>query len=260
MEWVRSSDGTRIAFWREGRGPPLVLVHGTTADHTRWMPVLPGYTRDFTVLAMDRRGRGQSGDAPAYALEREFEDVAAVLRAAGPEASLIGHSFGAICALEAALRVPGLRRLILYEPPCEIEGYKLYPPGSRERFEKMLDAGDNEGTLTAFMRDVAGVSDAAIATMRAEPSWAGRITAAHTIVREMADENYSPDPARLAGLHVPTLLLAGSESPPVLAAATQLLAALLPEARIAVMQGQGHVAISTAPDVFLSETRAFLLG
>src|SRR5438270_592473 len=91
-----------IATTRTGHGPPLVLVHGTTADHTRWAPLLPVLDELFTVHAVDRRGRGASGDDPDHAIEREFEDVAAVVDAIAEPVHLLGHSYGAICALEAA--------------------------------------------------------------------------------------------------------------------------------------------------------------
>src|SRR3712207_8086243 len=103
QETVTSVDGTSIAYWRSGEGPPLVLVHGTAADHSRWAPVLPAFEQRFTVYAIDRRGRGGSGDSGDYAIEREFEDVAEVVDSLGESVNLLGHSYGALCALEAAL-------------------------------------------------------------------------------------------------------------------------------------------------------------
>jgi pimeloyl-ACP methyl ester carboxylesterase len=93
MEIVRSRDNTPIAYERSGQGPPLVLVHGSTADHTRWAPLLPELGRHFTVYAIDRRGYGQSGDSEPYSIEREFED------AAGQQANLLGHSYGSSAVL-----------------------------------------------------------------------------------------------------------------------------------------------------------------
>ena len=126
LRHVASLDGTRIAVHRSGEGPPLVLVHGAAADHSRWRPVLPALERRFTVLAVDRRGRGGSGDAAAYALEREVEDVVAVVEAAGEPVALLGHSHGAVCALEAARLTGGVRALVLYEPPL---GFVRWPAG-----------------------------------------------------------------------------------------------------------------------------------
>lgn len=115
MEHVRSLDGTLIAFERSGAGPPLVLVHGILGSSRRW-PVLPDLEQHFTITAIERHGRGESGDTEPYAIAREFEDVAAVVTAIGGEVSLLGHSFGGLCVLEAALLTPHVRRLVVYEP------------------------------------------------------------------------------------------------------------------------------------------------
>ena len=108
MEYVTSKDGTQIAYERRGEGPPLVLVHGAAADHTRWKSLLPALENFFTVYAVDRRGRGQSGDVGAYAIEREYEDVVAVVDSLPVPVNLLGHSFGAICSLEASLRTSNM--------------------------------------------------------------------------------------------------------------------------------------------------------
>jgi pimeloyl-ACP methyl ester carboxylesterase len=107
--YVRSMDGTQLAVWRSGSGPPLVAVHGTTADHTRWASVAARLGERFTLHAMDRRGRGRSGDVAPYSIQREAEDVAAVVRSAGERVVLLGHSYGGLCCLEAALQLSGLR-------------------------------------------------------------------------------------------------------------------------------------------------------
>lgn len=150
MQTVTSKDGTHIAFWCSGSGPPLVLVHGTSASHTRWAPVLGLLEQHFSVCAIDRRGRGESGDANAYAIEREFEDVAAVVDALGESVHLLGHSYGAICALEAALLTQNIRTLILYEPPIPVEDVPIYPECIIERLQMLLDAGDREGVVSTF--------------------------------------------------------------------------------------------------------------
>src|SRR3712207_1323335 len=125
QETVTSKDGTPIAYRRSGEGPPLVLVHGTAADHSRWRPVLPAFEQSFTVYAIDRRGRGGSGDSDDYAIEREFEDVAAVVDSFGEPANLLAHSYGALCALEAALLTTNVRKLVLYDPGIELAGEEI---------------------------------------------------------------------------------------------------------------------------------------
>ena len=140
-EKVASRDGMPIAAWRSGEGPPLVLVHGAAADHSRWAPVLPALEERFTVLAIDRRGRGQSGDAVDYAIEREYEDLAAVVEWAGEGVNVLGHSYGGICALEAALLTNRIGRLVLYEPPM---GFLESPPHVVQRLEELLEAGKRD--------------------------------------------------------------------------------------------------------------------
>ena len=116
---VHSKDGTAIGYLRLGEGPPLVMVHGSLAVAEAWSAVANLLADSFTCYLMDRRGRGRSGDAPEYSIEREYQDIAAVLRAAGAKPHLIGHSYGAVCALGAALETP-IDKLILYEPPAGV--------------------------------------------------------------------------------------------------------------------------------------------
>jgi pimeloyl-ACP methyl ester carboxylesterase len=213
----------------------------------------------FTVYAIDRRGRGGSGDSAAYSLEREYDDIAAVVASIKEPVNLLGHSYGALICLEAALRVPNLNRLVLYEPAIPV-GMPIYPPGARARIQALLDAGDREGVLLAFYRDVVEIPEDQIAVLRKDPSWAARVAAAHTIPREFADEGYIFEPSRFKRLDAPTLLLQGENSPDYLKAATEAVHAALPSSRIVVMPGQQHIAISTAPELFARLVTEFLLS
>jgi pimeloyl-ACP methyl ester carboxylesterase len=147
MEKVISKDGTPIAYQRSGKGAPLVLIHGTGASSERWKPILPALEKHFSVYAVDRRGRGASGDAHTYAIQREFEDVAAVVDSIGDGVHLLGHSFGAICSLETTLLTSRLHKVILYEPPIPVEGVPTYPEGIIDQLQAFLDAGDRERAL-----------------------------------------------------------------------------------------------------------------
>src|SRR5918997_2923495 len=171
QETVPSADGTPIACWRSGEGPPLVLVHGTAADHGRWSPVLPAFEGRFAVCAVDRRGRGGSGDSEGYAIEREFEDVAAVVDSLGEPAVLLGHSYGALVALEAALLTGNVRKLVLYDPGIEVEGEVVSPPEVIGRLEAHLGAGDRDGVVATTMREIAGLPPETVEHMRSQPAW-----------------------------------------------------------------------------------------
>jgi pimeloyl-ACP methyl ester carboxylesterase len=260
VERAISRDGTTIGFRRSGNGPGLVLLHGTSADASRWDPLLPQLESVATVYAVDRRGRGASGDGPAYSLEAEAHDVVAVIDAVGGQAvggkvDVLGHSYGALCAVEAARLTTGIRRLVLYEPAV----MDLAPPGFTDRLEELTAVGRREEVVTMLLRDLAGLTAEQLAQVRALPSWAGRVAAAHTVAREQrVEEGYRLDPARFADVHVPTLMLTGTESPPELQESTSMLASALPDVRVRRLAGQGHAAMQTAPDLFLREVLGFL--
>ncbi|MEZ4503217.1 MAG: alpha/beta hydrolase [Dehalococcoidia bacterium] len=248
IDAVISRDGTRIGFVRSGSGPPLVLVHGTTADHVRWGPILPALEEHFTVYAVDRRGRGLSEDAPDYALQREAEDIARVVDSISEPADVFGHSYGALASLEAAPLSRNLRRLVLYEPPIPTP-LLPDPTDLSTRLEELLAAGKDEDALVRFLHEGAGIPDEQVEAMRAAPVWPARVDAAHTIPREYGMTGYEFSPERFASLDVPVLFLLGGDSPAFYTAATELACSALPNARIEVMPGQQHVAITIAPDL-----------
>jgi pimeloyl-ACP methyl ester carboxylesterase len=261
QETIISKDGTPITYWGSGEGPPLMLVHGAAADHSRWTPILPAFEQHFTVYTIDRRGRGGSGDSDDYAVEREFEDVAAVVDSVGEPAILLGHSHGALCALEAALLTRNVRKLVLYEPPISVTGEGIYPPEAVEQLEALLEAGDRDGVVATMIREVAGASPEVVKYMRTQPAWQARVSAAHTIPRELrVYEAYRFDPERFENLGVPTLLLVGGNSPATFEEAAKAVDGALPNSHIAVLPGQGHVAMDTATDLFTSEVLRFVEG
>jgi pimeloyl-ACP methyl ester carboxylesterase len=259
MDTVTSADGTSIAYWRSGTGPPLVLVHGATADHsTTWRLVQPQLERHFTIYAMDRRGRGGSGDSPAYGLQREAEDVAAVIAAAGGDVSVLGHSYGALCALEATRLSGNLRQLILYEG-VPLRGADNYRPELIERFDALLAAGDMEHLLEAMYRDLVEMPPHEIAMLRAQAeAWAARLRNVSTMPRELKGEyGYTFDADRFRTMKTRTLLLVGGDSPARELASANGVAEALPDARVAVLPGQQHIAMYTAPEAFVGEVLRF---
>lgn len=259
MQKIRSQDGTPIAYQQTGAGEPLVLVHGMGGSYLRWAPVLPALEQQFTVYAVDRRGRGESVDTTDYAIEREFQDVATLVNSIGEGVNLLGHSFGGICALEAALLIPHLRSLILYEPPLPVPGVPIYPEGVIDRLEALLAAGDRVGVVTSFMREVVRMPAHELERFQASPAFPSRVAAAHTLPREMrAHEQYRFEPERFKSLNVPALLLVGGDSPQFFKAAIEALHATLPNNRIVLLPGQQHIAMDTATELFVQEVQAFL--
>jgi pimeloyl-ACP methyl ester carboxylesterase len=254
---LASRDGTPIAYERSGKGPPLVLVHGTGTDHTYWALLAPRFAQHFTVYAVDRRGRGASGDAVPYAIQREFGDVAALVDSIPGEVGLLGHSYGALLSLEAALLTTHIHKLALYEPPMYATVDVSYPPGILERFCAYVDAGKAEDALV-MLYEVGETPAEELRLMRDHPDWPARVRAAATIPREVLSvRRYSFDPGRFKDLATPTLLLVGGESMPIYKAAIDAVHASLPQSRVTVLPEQGHEAVITAPDLFLRQALAY---
>lgn len=255
---VRSKDGTPIEALVTGEGPPLVLVHGTSSDATRWPEVLPSLGERFTVYAMFRRGRGGSvdGDAP-YAIEREAEDIAALIDGIGAPVFLLGHSYGGLCSLEALLLTDRVLRVIFYEPPVPT-GTPAYPPGIAERVEELVSSGDREGAVMFFYREVFQVSERRLTLMRTFPAWQGRIAAAHTLAREVrATDRWEWKAERFAHLDVPARLFVGGSSHPFVREMTDRLASGLRGSEVVVLEGQQHTAMDTAPGLFVQNVFDF---
>lgn len=210
-----------------------------------------------TCYVMDRWGRGGSDDHADYSLEREVEDIEAVLEAAGPEAYLLGHSSGAIYTLEVARRSP-LAGLVLYEPP--LHGFhgrfveEVWP-----RIRAAAEEGRFEEVVSTFLADEAGLPDDVLASLRETPLWQHRVALAPHSVREWAELiRLRPTVDRYRDVSVPTLLLAGTETEGHPSFATRDLQELLPDVRTALLEGQGHTANLMAPDLVARELLAFL--
>jgi pimeloyl-ACP methyl ester carboxylesterase len=260
MEQITSKDGTVIGFRRSGAGKPLLLVHGATADHSRWSPISSRFEQHFTVYAMDRRGRGGSSDAPEYDLMREAEDVAAVVEAIGEPTFVLGHSSGAIFSLEATLLADKVNRLILYEPPIPT-GPPQYPPDAPDRMQGLIDSGELEAALELFFREVVKMPEQELAAYRQLPVWQVRIQLAPTIPRELtAIDHYTFDAEKFRNLQTPTLLLIGGDSPRFARQAVELVDSALADSQVVILPGQQHIAMDTDPELFLREALHFLLA
>jgi pimeloyl-ACP methyl ester carboxylesterase len=273
---VVAPDGVPIAVFESGlRGDaaahvrPIVLVHGATADHTTWRTSGPLLGARHPVHAIDRRGRGASGDGPPsepYGIEREFDDLAAVAdalaAATGDPVDLVGHSYGGRIALGAALRTGSIRRVVSYEgaPPAEIgPGYQDPEARTLGRIEALLAAGERDAALATFMREIVGMPEADLAAFRADPIWPRRAAAMGTTLRELRSEtSQAGSLASLGAVRQPVLQILGGASSPPFGAATKALDARLRDGRIVTIDGARHAAHHSHPAAFVAAVEAFL--
>jgi pimeloyl-ACP methyl ester carboxylesterase len=251
---VTSRDGTPIAYDRQGAGPPVILVGGGLDDGSENAPLAAELADRFTVYNYARRGRGESGDTEPYAVERELEDLEALIGQAGGSAHVYGVSSGGMLALEAASAGLAIQRLGVYEVPYDTTaGATQRNQAYREQLRAALAQGHRGDAVELFMR-LAGSSDEDIAGARSSPHWRGLERLAHTLAYDAAC--YGPPPAdRLATIAQPTLVLTGGGAE-FFELAADAVAAAVPGAERMVLEGQAHVAdpkaVATALERFLN--------
>ena len=262
---ILSGDGTPIAVFSSGDGPPLILIHGTTADHTTWRATGPVLALRYRVHAVDRRGRGASGDGEGpYSIELEYDDLAAVADEVAGEAEMpvdvVGHSYGGRIGLGAALRTASIGRLVVYEgAPSPADGPGYRPTGVEDRIAKLIEAGDRDAALQTFFREIVRMPEAELTAYRANPVWPVRVAAVHTSLREIEAEG-SPAASldALGGVAVPVLQLLGGASAEPFGQAVDALRARLSRGRVVVIPGARHAAHHTHVDEFVGAVRSFL--
>ena len=241
MESVTSRDGTTIAFDRLGDGPPVVLVCGGSVDRMADAAIAQQLASDFTVLNYDRRGRGDSGDTPPYAIDREVEDIAAVIDAAGGSANLWGSSSGAVLAMIAAASGAPVTKLALWEPPFILDENARPPADQVEQYERMIAEGRRGDAAEYFMSKVVGMPPEFVADARTQPWWAAQEAIAHTLAydaRIMGD--YSIPTETAGAVRAPTMVLAGGADMPFMRASAEVLADAIPDGEVRFLDGQGH--------------------
>src|SRR5260221_4318508 len=242
MEQVTSKDSTTIAFDRLGEGPAVILVSGGSVDRSSLAALAELLAQRFTVFNYDRRGRGPSGDTPPYAVEREVEDIDAVVEAAGGSAYLFGSSSGAALALEAARQLPNrITKLALWEPPYIPEGFPRPPADTAKTFSDLVAAWKRGDAAEYLMAKVVGMPPGFVAQARRLPWWAGHEALAPTLAYYATIlGDYSLPTERAAQVTIPTLVLDGGASFPFLHPTAQALAAALPNGRQRTLEGQRH--------------------
>jgi pimeloyl-ACP methyl ester carboxylesterase len=242
MKTVTSPDGAMIAYEQFGAGPPLVMAAGAFNDRSTTDPLARALAPAFTVVNYDRRGRGDSGDRPEYAVEREIEDLAALIAEVGGSAAAFGYSSGANLVLKAAARGLPIAKLVLYEPPFLVDGSRPRPAADVSARLAELVASDRRGeAVELFQTEVIGMPAPVVAQLRDAPFRAGMEAIAHTLAYDAAIVGDLTLPAKpLASISVPALVLDGDESPPVMRAAARAVADALPNGRVHTLVGQGH--------------------
>ena len=246
MQKVNSKDGTAIAFDKTGQGPTLILVSGALGDRSAAIPITPLLAPHFAVIAYDRRGRGESGDKAPYTIEREVEDIEALIKEAGASAFVFGHSSGAVLALEAAAHGLSITRLALYEPPFIVDDSR--PPVPKDYVEQLnalVSAGRRGDAVEFFMTKAVGVPAEVVAQMQNMPMWANMENMAHTLAYdgEIMGDNMAGKPLRArqwASIAAPTLVMDGGASEYWARNAVQALADALPNAQRRTLEGQTH--------------------
>src|SRR5713226_9035537 len=248
MKSVRSKDGTAIAFDRSGDGPPIILVDGALCYRASGPmgPLAALLAPHFTVFTYDRRGRGDSGDTAPYSVEREVEDIEALIKEAGGSAFVFGISSGAALALEAANRGLAIRQLALYEAPFIVDDSR--PPIPNDFLARLngLIASDRRGDAVRLFMKLVGVPAIFVAIMRFMPAWRKLKAVAHTLPYDITivqdNQRGRPLPAkRWTSVIAPTLVIAGGKSPAWMRHGMQALADVLPNARRRPLEGQTHM-------------------
>jgi len=243
MDAVSSKDGTTIAFDKEGEGPALIFVDGALSTRSGKADLASFLSPHFTVYRYDRRGRGDSGDTKPYAVEREIEDIDAMIEKAGGSASLYGHSSGGCLALDATVKLDGkVKKLAMYEAPYNDDPAVQKAWGEYLRNLNEALASDRRGDAVALFMALVGMPAAQIEGMRHAPFWAAMEAIAPTLAYDhagvMGDQTIPTEHA--ARVHVPTLVMSGSNGAPFMLVTAKTLTRVIPGAKLSILDGQAH--------------------
>ncbi len=243
MDTVMSKDGTTIAFDKQGDGPAVIFVDGALSTRSGKADLASLLSPRFTVYRYDRRGRGDSADTKPYAVEREIEDIDAMIEKTGGSASLYGHSSGGCLALDPTVKLSGkVKKLAMYEAPYNDD------PAAQKAWGEYLKnlnealASDRRGDAVALFMALVGIPAAQIEGMRQAPFWSGMEAVAPTLAYDhagvMGDETIPTE--RAARVHVPTLVMSRSNGAPFMLETAKTLTKVIPGAKLSILDGQAH--------------------
>jgi pimeloyl-ACP methyl ester carboxylesterase len=251
---VISNDGTTLAFEQLGTGPAIILVSPALADRAVQTKLAQVLSRNLTVINYDRRGRGASSDKQPYAVQREVEDIEALIDKVGGPAHLFGSSSGAVLALEAANRLGDkVKALLMYEPPFIVDDTHLpLPADYLIQLRNLISGGRRGEAVKYFMKEAVGIPDEYLRQMQDDPMWPSLEAAAHTLPYdgEVMGDTMSGKPLPAHGwdaVRGPTLVMVGEASPAWLHHAAQAAAVALPNSKYRMLEGRDHSAVTTAP-------------
>ena len=267
LKTVTSKDGTTIAYEQLGSGPAIVLVGAALSDHGDTSKLAKLLAQKFTVMNYDRRGRGNSSDTHPYAVEREVEDIEALINAAGGSAYLFGSSSGAVLALEAGSKLNGkVNGLFLYEPPFIVDDSRPpMPDDLSEQIDRLVAAGRCNDAVKLFFTKGMGIPAVFVTMMRwLMPGWSRHAGMAHTLSYDFAimagTQDGKPLPAeRWASAQAPALIMVGSKSEAFFHSGAKALRNVLPQAEYRALEGRDHGAVMMAPDAIATAVEEFLL-
>jgi pimeloyl-ACP methyl ester carboxylesterase len=257
MRSATSADGTAIAFDQLGAGPPPIMVVGAFNTRTTTAPLAAALQERFTILNYDRRGRGDSGDTAPYAVEREIEDLDAVIAEAGGSSAVFGYSSGATLALKAAAYGLAISKLALYEPPFVVDGSRPpLPADLPEQLAERISAGRRGDAVELYQTKVIGMPEDVVAQMRHAPFRPGLEAIAHTLTYDLTIIGDLTLPTELiASIATPTLVIEGEKSPPMIRNAARAVAEALPDGWRSTLADQTH---DISPDATAAVLEDFL--
>jgi pimeloyl-ACP methyl ester carboxylesterase len=255
MKKVTSADATTIAFDQFGAGAPVVMAAGAFNDRSTTEPLGRALAPQFLVVNYDRRGRGDSGDAAQYAVEREIEDLEALIAEVGGSAAVFGYSSGANLALKAAANGLAITKVALYEPPFVVDDSRPRPPADlNDQLTQLLSADRRGDAVELFQTEVIGMPVEVVAQMRNAPFRPALEAIAHTLVYDATlMEDFTLPTALIASITTPTLVIDGEQSPPWLRDAARAVADTLPNGRRCSLAGQDHTIDPEATAPILSD-------
>jgi pimeloyl-ACP methyl ester carboxylesterase len=237
MDTVTSKDGTTLAYDRVGNGPPIIFIPGVFNLRDTCAPIAAELAGSFTSYTYDRRARGDSTNIRPYAIEREVEDLEAILAVAGGSGAVFGFSSGAVLALCAAAAGLPIERLFLYEPPFRFDSEPPPPaPDLPERLQRMVDEGRPADVVTTFQLEGIGLPSDVVAGIRQAPFFPSLEAMAQSVVHDAVLTTSLPVPTQeMASVEVPTVVMRGGRTWPLLAVAAERLAGTMPNARLEIL-------------------------